>query len=226
MSAHLALPREGHLEQVIHMFGYLKKNPKRKIAFDYEHPRFKESRFSVYDWQDWYKGTKEAIPPNMPVPKGNEVSTSCFVDADLAGNVTTRRSQTGVLLFVNKAPIMWYSKRQNSIETSTYGSEITAMKTAVEMIEALRYKLRMFGVPIEGPTNIFCDNEAVFKNCSIPESTLKKKHHSIAYHRNREAVAAGTVRIAKEDTKSNLADVFTKCLAAVTRDRLFDMFMY
>jgi hypothetical protein len=66
----------------------------------------------------------------------------------------------------------------------------------------------------------------VYKSCTIPESTLKKKHHSIAYHRNREAVAAGTVRIAKEDTKTNLADVFTKCLAAVTRNKLFDMFMY
>jgi hypothetical protein len=56
------------------------------------------------------------------------------------------------------------------------------MKNTVEMIEALRYKLRMFGVPIEGPTNVFCDNEAVCKNTTRPESTLTKKHHSIAYH--------------------------------------------
>ena len=72
------------------------------------------------------------------------------------------------------------------------------MKNAVELIESLRYKLRMFGVPIEGPTNIFCNNEAVYKNTSLPESVLKKKHHSIAYHWCREAVAAGTVRVAKE----------------------------
>ena len=57
------------------------------------------------------------------------------------------------------------------------------MKVAVEMIESLRYKLRMFGIPIEGPTNVFCDNEAVYKNTSLPESTLKnKKHHAISYH--------------------------------------------
>jgi hypothetical protein len=226
MSAHLAMPREGHLEQVIHIFGYLKKYPKQKIAFDYTQPRISNKRFTRYDWQDWYRDAEEAIPPNMPVPRGHAVTTSCFVDADLAGNLITRRSQTGVLIFVNKAPVMWYCKRQNSVESSTYGSKITAMKTAIEMIEALRYKLRMFGVPIDGPTNIFCNNEAVYKSCTIPESTLKKKHHSIAYHRNREAVAAGTVRIAKEDTKTNLADVFTKCLAAVTRNKLFDMFMY
>ena len=84
----------------------------------------------------------------------------------------------------------------------------------------------MFGVPIEGPTNIFCDNEAVTKNCGIPESTLKKKHHSIAYHRNREAVAAGTCRIAKEDTATNLADLFTKVLSQIRREELLDKFTY
>ena len=62
------------------------------------------------------------------------------------------------------------------------------------------------------------------KNCSIPELTLKKKHHSISYHRNREAVASGTVRIAKEDTKTNLSDVFTKILP--TEEGLLDRFMY
>jgi hypothetical protein len=66
---------------------------------------------------------------------------------------------------------MWLSKRQNSVEASTFGSEFTAMKNAVEIIEVLRYKLRMFGVLIEGPTNVFCDNEAVCKNTMRPEST-------------------------------------------------------
>ena len=92
------------------------------------------------------------------------------------------------------------------------------MRVAVEMIESFRYKLRMFGIPLGPddapcPTNIYCDNEAVYQNTSVPESTLKKKHHSIAYHRCREAVAAGTVRIAKQGTLKNLADLFTKnCL--------------
>ena len=80
------------------------------------------------------------------------------------------------------------------------------MKTAVEMIEALRYKLRMFGIPVGGPDNVYCDNAAVTKNKTTPESTLKKKHHSIAYHRCREAVAAGNVRIAKQGTEKNLPD--------------------
>ena len=78
----------------------------------------------------------------------------------------TWRSQTGILLFCNRSPIIWHSKRQNKVETSTFGSEITAMKNVVDLIEALRYKLRMFGVPIEVPTNIYCNNEAVCRKNS------------------------------------------------------------
>ena len=65
-------------------------------------------------------------------------------------------------------------------------------ENAVKLIAALRYKLRMFGVPIDGPTNMFCDNKAVYKNASMPESQLRKKHHSISYHMSREAVADGS----------------------------------
>lgn len=84
----------------------------------------------------------------------------------------------------------------------------------------------MFGIPLDGPTNVFCDNEAVTKNATIPESTLKKKHNSIAYHRTREAVAAGTIRVTKEDGTTNLADVLTKLLPQAMKDFLCDKFMY
>ena len=226
MSAYLASPREGHLEEVLHIFAYIKQHPKRKIAFDPESPKISSRRFTECDWTDFYKDAEEAIPTNMPKPRGKPVSIHCFVDADLAGNKANRRSQTGILMFVNRAPIIWHSKRQNTVESSTFGSEIVAMKNAVELIEALRYKLRMMGIPIDGPASLYCDNEAVTKNCSNPESTLKKKHHSIAYHRNREAVAAGVIRIAWEDTRTNLADLFTKMLSVARRDELLDKFMY
>ena len=62
----------------------------------------------------------------------------------------------------------------------------------------------MFGIPVEGPANVYCDNEAVTKNTTIPSSTLKKKHHSIAYHRCRETGAPGTSRIEKQGTEKNI----------------------
>ena len=197
MSTHLALPRVGHLEHLLHVFGYLKENPKGEIAFYPDHPFIDERRFKKHDWYDFYRDSKEAIPGNMSPPRGNGVTMHCFEDEDLSGNTVTRRIQTGILIFINRAPIIWHRKRQNTAEASTYGSESVAMKNAVDLTEALQYKLRMFGIPIDGPTNIFCDNEAVTKNCFDPTSMLKNKYHSIDDHRNREAVAAGTCCITK-----------------------------
>ena len=87
------------------------------------------------------------------------------------------------------------------------------MKIAMEMNAALRYKLRMMGVPIEGPSNTFGDNSSVIKNVTLPESTLHKRHNSIAYHKCREECAAGAARVAHEPGKENCSDGLTKCLA-------------
>ena len=113
------------------------------------------------------------------------MSTNCFVDSNHAGNKVTRRSQTGILIFCGMVPIIMFIKIHKTVETSIFGSEFTALKNAVELVEALRYKLQMFGVPIEGPTNVFCDNESVYKNVSTPESVLKNKHHYFSYHQCR-----------------------------------------
>ena len=153
----------------------------------------------------------------MPKPLGKAVNINVFVDADHAGNQVTRRSHTGIIMYCNLAPVTWYSKRQNTVETSTFGSEFVAMRIATELTESLIYKLRMFGVPIDGPARVFCDNESVVRSSSFPESTLKKKHVSIAYHKVREAVAAGKILIYYESTNSNLADLFTKVLSHIKR---------
>ena len=73
----------------------------------------------------------------MPESRGHGVSISMFVDADLAGDKSTRRIQTGVLIFINKVPIHWYIKRQTTVEASTFESDVCAMKVGVEMAEDL-----------------------------------------------------------------------------------------
>ncbi len=185
-----------------------------------------ETQFVQADWTTFYPDATEAIPPNAPEPRGQDVLVSCFMDADHAGNQVTHRSHTGVIIFCNRAPILWYSKRQNTVETSTFGSEFIAARITVELIEALRYKLCMFGIPINGPTNVYCDNHGVVVNSSKPESTLKKKHNAIAYHRVREAAAAQTIRIAKEDGTTNIADLLTKPLGGPRLKALCAMVLY
>jgi hypothetical protein len=212
LSRYVVSPREGHLQQVFHIFAYMKHHKRSRMVFDDTEPVFDESSFKVCDWSDFYPDAEEAIPHDAPMVRGNGVVTSCFVDADHAGCKATRRSHTGVILFVNKAPIMWYSKRQNTVETSTFGSEFCAMKTAIDMIEGLRYKLRMLGIPLTGATSVFCDNESVVKNSTAPESTLKKRHNAIAYHRAREAQAAGIIRVAWESGDTQIGDLLTKLM--------------
>ena len=119
------------------------------------------------------------------------MTTHCFIDANHAADKVTRGSQTGILIFSNQAPILCFIKRQNSVESSTFGSDFTALKNAVELVTELRYKLIMSGVPIDGPTYMLCDNKAVYKNSSTLESVLRKKHHSVSYQKCCEAVALG-----------------------------------
>lgn len=226
LSQYLAAPRIGHLEQVLHIFAYLKGHLRSSIVFDPTQPEFHDDQFENADWSEFYTDAKEVLPPGMPEPRGNSVSMTCFVDANHAGNQVTRRSHSGIVIYVNRAPIVWYSRRQNTVEASSFGSEFIAMRIAVEMIESLRYKIRMFGIPLEGPANLFCDNNSVVNNASKPESQLKKRHVSIAYHRCREACAAGVVRIAWCDGKENPADVLTKNVVGPSFKYLLRMMLW
>ena len=149
-----------------------------------------------------------------------------FFDSYLAGGKSTRSSQTGVLVFINKAPIYCYGNIWATVEASTFVAEFCAMKSGVEMFEALRYKLRMFGVPIDGSANVFCDNKAIYKNTITLKYVLKKKHNYIAYHRCREAVAANTIIFDKQENDKNPPDMFTKIIKEARRRFLLDKFTY
>ena len=104
----------------------------------------------------------------MPESRGYGFIATCFVDDNHVGNLKDQNIQTCVLIFINKAPIHWYSKLQTTVDASTFGAKLCAMKTALGIIEALIYKLRMFVIPVEVPANVYCDNEAVAKNTTIP----------------------------------------------------------
>ena len=174
------------MHQAFHIFKYLDIHSESFISFDPTKLTFIEplditqsKRHKAREMRALNPDAKEHLPSNAPAPRGKPMQINLFVDSDHAGNVVTRRSYTGILIFLNMAPISWYSRRQNCVETSTFSSEFVAIKFATEMVIALRYKLRMIGIPIEGPTNTFCDNEAVYKNATHSDSTLKKKYGNL-----------------------------------------------
>ncbi len=93
-----AAPCEGHLEQLFHVFAYLKKYNCSSMVFDWTYPELDESVFQECDWMEFYPKAKEAIPPNMPEPRGKHVVMTTFVDADHAGCKLTHRSHSGVII--------------------------------------------------------------------------------------------------------------------------------
>ena len=121
-------PREGHMKAVFRILGYLSKHENGKIIIDPGEPFIrKEANISTgFDWSEFYPDAKEYIPPDIPKQLGNIVSLTCYVNADHARDKVTRRSVTGIVLLINKTPICWISKRQKTVETSTYGSELVA----------------------------------------------------------------------------------------------------
>ena len=200
------------------------KKAKGRIVFDgkfkfVDHVTFND--VNIEEWKDFYKDAEEEFPVKGPEPLGNPVRLSAYVDANHAGNLKTRRSHTGILVYMNSAPIIWYSKRQNTVESSSFGSEYIALRICTEMIEALRYKLRCFGIPIDGPCDVFCDNRSVVTNSSVPTSVLNKRHNAICYHRVREAQAAGVIHVGWIEGKFNVADLFTKTTLSNETKRTF-----
>jgi hypothetical protein len=98
-----------------------------------------------------------------------------FVDSDHAGKQFTRRSRTGFVIYLNMAPILWFSKRHPTVESSVFGDEFVTMKNGIITCRGLSYKLRMMGVAFDGSTYIYGDKMYVVHNTQRPESDLKKK---------------------------------------------------
>jgi hypothetical protein len=226
LSSHLAYPREGHLETALHIMSYLRQKHNTRLIFDPTYPKIDMGMFPQFDWTEFYGNIDEAIPADMPEPLGKDVDVRMMCDSDHAGDRRTRRSRTGFLIFCNMALIDWVSKKQATIETSVFGAEFVAMKHGIEKLRGLRYKLRMMGIPLTGPSYIFADNKSQVTNATIPESTLKKKCNSICYHAVRESVAMGESLITHIRSEENLSDLMTKIVHGTKRRRLVGNILY
>ena len=176
LPSYLSSPRIGHLMQALHVFHYLLKHdsswmPMEHTPLDIEYTGPQDASLEIRRkvMRRIYHDEREEIPENVPDIRGKEVQLNIYVDSDHAGNKVTRRSQTGILIFLNKDLIVFDSKRQNTVESSIFGSEYIALKLVMEKIIGLRYKLRVMGVEIYGPASIFFDNESVVKSAVNPD---------------------------------------------------------
>jgi hypothetical protein len=127
---------------------------------------------------------------------GKYITLSHYFNANLYHNmVTGTRSVTAILHFLNQTLMDWYSKKQATVETATFGSEFIAARTTIDQIVDLRMTLRYLGVPIREKSYGFGDNKTVIDASSTPHAKLHKRHNALSFHHVREAVASKYVTI-------------------------------
>jgi hypothetical protein len=149
MSSFRTLPRRGHLDRAKCMVGYLSKFRLAKIQVLTDKPDYSDVERIKYDWtKSVYGDILEIIPKDTPAPLGGFITLTHYQDANLYHDIITGRLVTGILHFMNKMPIDWYSKKQATIKTATYGSEFVSARTCIDQIVDLHLTLRYLGVPI------------------------------------------------------------------------------
>ena len=112
-------PREVHLDAVYLIFVYVQKNLVKnpgRMAYDPMYEPTDDNVFEVVggyldEWKDFYPNDQEMMARNMPEVLGKYVVIKAYVNANHTGNMENRRSRSGIIIYVNNAPIICYSKR-------------------------------------------------------------------------------------------------------------------
>jgi len=211
LSGFRVAPRKGHMERAQRVVAYLVKMKHGAIRFRTEEPDFSALPDQQFDWAyTVYGDVKEAIPADIPEPLGKFVTLTHYVDANLYHDLITGRSVTGILHLVNKTPIDWYSKKQATVETATYGSEFIAARICVDQSIDLKNTLRYLGVPVRKKAYMFGDNKSVVDSSTVPHAKLHKRHNALSFHRVREAIAGAIIGFYHMDGTENPADILSK----------------
>ena len=208
MSRFRTAPRQGHMDRLERIYSYAIRTKDYAIRFRTDQPDYSFLSDQDFDWTySVYDNVQEILPDDMPESLGEAVTTTTTMDANVNHCL---ESLTGCLHFVNKTPVDWYSKKQVTVETATYGSEFVAAETATEQIMDIRQTLRYLGAPIGAKSFLFGDNRSVVTSATLPHSTLTKRHNILAFHRVREAIAAKLMAFCWIQSAYNLSDRLSK----------------
>ena len=151
--------------------------PLYSAYIEWENGEITNEPLAIIEWENG-EITNE---PLAIIAADNPVTLTHYVDANLYHDALTGQSITGILHMINGTPIDWYSKKQATVETATYGSEFVAARTCVEQIIDLRNTLWYLGVPINERSYMFGDNESVVNSSSVPHAKLHKCHPALSF---------------------------------------------
>ena len=211
MSGYRVAPRIGHMDRVKRICSYLAKFKHAALRVRTEEPDYSDLPDQDYDWMNTVYGkVTEQLPHDAPKPLGKYVVITTYQDANLYHDLITGRAVTGVLHLFNKTVVDWYTKKQATVETATYGSEFNSARTSTEQVIDLRTSLRYLGARMRDKSYMFGDNESVVKSSTVPHSRLNKRHNALAFHRTREAIAAKILGYYHIPGAANPADILSK----------------
>ena len=210
LSSFRVAPRIGHLDRIKRIYAYLHRMQHASIRICMDEPDYSQVPDQTYEWSNLYNDSKMEIPSDAPKPLGKFVTLTHYVDANLMHCMLTGRSMTGVLHLMNKFPVDWYAKKQGTVETATYGSEMVAARTCTEQILDLRLTLHYLGVPLRDKSFMFGDNKTVVDSSTNIDARLHKRHTMLSFHRVREAMATGMINFVHIPGPSNPADILSK----------------
>jgi hypothetical protein len=193
------------------MVGYLSKFRFAEHCVLTNEPNFSDIEVAEYDWsKSVYGNMSKAVPKDAPEPLGKPVTMTHYQDANLYHDIITGQSINAILHFLNKFLIDWYSKKQATVKTATFGSEYILARTCVDQIVDLRTTLRYLSVPIRDMSYMFGDNELVVNSSTQPHSKLHKRHNALSFHHVCEAIASGYIVLTHLPGKFNPADILSK----------------
>ena len=153
-----------------------------KIRFDTREPNHDDVVVKKHDWSNTcYGNSTEDIPFDAPEPKGKRVVLTHYYDANLMHDVLSGKSVTGTLHLANLTPIQWFSKKQATTETATYGAKFLAGRTCMEQMVDLRNSFRYLGCPVYETSYMFGDNKLQINSTTVPYARLNKRHNILLY---------------------------------------------
>jgi hypothetical protein len=187
-----AVPRFGHLFRAKLVVGYLNRFKDVAIRFRIGIPDMSDLPSQMYNWMYsilWRRVRRHPRGHTNTIVKS--IQLLHYVDTNLYHDWVTGRSVTGIFHIINQTHLAWFSKKQSTVETATYGCEFVAARTAREQILDIRNTLRYLEVPAETASILIGDNEAVVNAFFDPNFRQHKRHTSLSFHGVREAIASG-----------------------------------
>ena len=194
------------------MIGYLAKFRDFKIRFCMDPPDY--SSVPDIPERDWkytpYSIRSEDLPLDAPKPKGKPITLTHYFDANLMHDVLLGKDFTGTIHFWNKTPMDWFSKKQSTSETATYGSKFLSCITCFEQAVHHQNYIRYLGALVHPISYAWGDNELMINSATNPDARIHKRHNILLFHFVRNIIAARYINLQHLKSKFNLSEVVSK----------------